>query len=264
MTHHTQSNPHSTHTPNQQKQQLRGIKLRSLLKQSTAGLIALSIGILTPIASQAQEILLDEDFSRSAKGTFLEHSSESEWHADKGRLIIGNGRALNGQALGYAPNRTWANQTYYKNLNATLAPGEAVEVSFSAAVKTDASPEFYIYAMRLNDGDNSIQIQVKGGKDAPVVTIESVLNNKKTQAEITSASYYETSESAGLVAVAMLVTENSAQAYYDRNGKGEWIAIGEPVACQLSTLDRVQLKYYSMGFWSAMDDLKVAIGKPGQ
>jgi hypothetical protein len=214
--------------------------------------------------THAQEVLIDEDFSRSAKGTLLEQSSEFEWQAEQGRLIIGNGRALNGQALGYAPNRTWANQVYYRDLNATLAPGEAVEMSFSAAVKTDASPEFYIYAMRLNDGNDYIQIQIKGAQEAPHVTVESVVNGKKSQSDITGASYYQETEDTGLAAVALLITDNSAQAYYDRDGRGKWVAIGDPVACQLSTLDRVQLRYYAMGYWSAMDDLKVAIGTPRQ
>lgn len=222
-------------------------------------LCALTLGLTY---THAQSALLNEDFSRPAKGTFLEHSSESKWQVEEGRLIIGNGRALNGQALGYAPNHTWANQVYYQDLNATLAHGEAVEVSFSAAVKTDASPDFYIYAMRLNDGNDYIQIQVKGGKEAPLVTIETVVGGKKTQHNAEGAFYYEKSNESGLVSVAMLISDNSAQAYCDRSGKGDWGAIGAPVACQLTTLDRVQLRYYAMGFWSAMDDLKVAIGSP--
>ncbi len=222
-------------------------------------LYALTLGLT---CAHAQHTLLNEDFSRPAKGTFLEHSSESKWQVEEGRLIIGNGRALNGQALGYAPNHTWANQVYYQDLNATLAHGEAVEVSFSAAVKIDASPEFYIYAMRLNDGADYVQIQVKGGKEAPLVTIETVVGGKKNQHNAEGAFYYEKSNEAGLVSVAMLISENSAQAYCDRSGKGDWVAIGDPVACQLTTLDRVLLRYYAMGFWSAMDDLKVAIGSP--
>tara|TARA_R100000027_G_scaffold13062_1_gene9338 strand:+ start:13731 stop:14525 length:795 start_codon:yes stop_codon:yes gene_type:complete len=220
---------------------------------------SICIATLGLVSAHAEEVLLDEDFSRSAKGTFLEQSSEFDWQVEKGRLIIGNGRELNGQALGYAPNHTWNYQNYYQDLNATLAPDEAVEVSFSAAVQTDASPEFYIYAMRLNDGSDSVQIQVKGDKEAPRVTIESVLNGKKTQTEIKGVSYYEQSDNAGLVAVRMIVDGNTAQAYYDITGDGDWVAAGEPVACKLATLDRVQLRYYAMGFWSAMDDLKVAI-----
>ncbi|MDQ8208329.1 hypothetical protein QEH52_12465 [Coraliomargarita sp. SDUM461003] len=231
---------------------------RGKLLASSLCLLVLGAG------AHSQVLLLDEDFSRSAKGTYLEHSSESKWLAEEGRLIIGNGRLLNGQALGYAPNRTWANQIYSRAINATLAPDEAVELSFSAAVKTDASPEFYIYAMRLYDGDDYVQIQVKGGEDRPAVVLESFVGGRKVQSEGLSASYYEESEGAGLVAVAMLISDGSAQAYYDQSGTGNWLPIGDPIGCRLSTLDRLQLRYYAMGFWSAMDDLKVAIGKPAK
>ena len=193
------------------------MQITSKIKQLTPLLCTLTLGLTSGLTgTQAQELLVNEDFSRSAKGTLLEQSSESEWQAEQGRLIIGNGRTLNGQALGYAPNRTWANQVYYQDLN------------------------------------------------APLVILESVINGKKTQSTLEGAAYYDKSEAAGLVAVAMLVTESSAQAYYDQNGKGEWLAIGKPIATQLTTLDQVQLRYYAMGFWSAMDDLKVAIGKPGE
>jgi hypothetical protein len=244
---------------------LRTVRLARMgWSRLTSLLASFCMFALGVVGAQAQEVLLDEDFSRSAKGTFLEQTSGFAWQAEEGRLLVGNGRALNGQALGYAPNRTWANQVYSGALNATLAPGEAVELSFSAAVKTDTSPEFYIYAMRLYDGEDYVQIRVKGSEQAPRVIIESVVAGKKVQSELAGASYYEESDGAGLVAVAMLVTDDSAQAYYDRNGKGDWLAIGDPVVCRLSTLDRVQLRYYAMGFWSAMDDLKVVIDKPAK
>ncbi|MGE9271484.1 MAG: hypothetical protein ACQKBU_11830, partial [Verrucomicrobiales bacterium] len=154
MNHHpvitqVRANAHRSYQPEPQKGLTPFPKTRLGWITSSFCILALSFG-----AAQAEETLLDEDFSRPAKGTFLEQAPEFDWQVEKGRLIIGNGRELNRQALGYAPNHTWSYQNYYRDLDATLAPGEAIEVSFSAAVKTDASPEFYIYAMRLNDGDD--------------------------------------------------------------------------------------------------------------
>ncbi|MDQ8192984.1 hypothetical protein QEH59_01005 [Coraliomargarita sp. SDUM461004] len=230
-------------------------------RKLAACICALALGAIT---SQAQDLLLNDTFSRSAKGTFLEQSAGLEWEAQQGRLIIGNGRPLNGQALSYAPNRTWDFQIYNRDLNATLSPEEAIEMSFSAAVKTDASPEFYIYSMRLIDKDNYVQIQVKGGAKTPTVTVEAVINGKKSQSEVEDASYYETSEGTGLVAVKLLVSEGYAQAYCDWSGENTWSSPSKPITFQLTTIDQIQLRYYAMGYWSAMDDLKVAIIKPTQ
>lgn len=229
-------------------------------RRACGGLIVLFALANGLAAAQGQEVLVDEDFSRAAKGTFLEDSPGSDWWAEEGRLIVGNERALNGQALNYAPNRTWAYQVYSKTVDSTLAPGDGVEVSFSGAVKTDVSPEFYIYALRLNDGDNYVQLQLKGGAEFPQVSVESVADGVKSQSD-GEGEYYDASEDAGLAAVRMVLDDGFVQAYFDRNGDNDWIPVGEPVACQLNTVDAVLLRFYAMGFWGAVDDLKVSIVK---
>ena len=137
-------------------------------KMAAAALAAVCI-VAANAAADAETTLLNETFDREPAGVALEDAAQSQWSAVEGQLAIGGGRALVGQALGYAKGNTWKYQIYDRPLSATLGQGEAFDLSFASAVRTTASPEFYIYAVRLYAGDDFIELSFKGGKDKPVV-----------------------------------------------------------------------------------------------
>ncbi len=206
----------------------------------------------------ADVVLIDENFDQAEAGVALEQAVGSQWSPVAGKLAIGGGRALNDQALGYVKGNTWKMQVYERPVSATLAGDESFQASFSAAVRRTASPQFYIYALRLHAGDDFVELGFKGDAERPTLTATVSRQGKPLNAS-SQIDYYAKAPDAGLAAVRIISRPGKTFLTHRLSKSGPWTPVGEPLADGLGAIDKVSLRYYAVGFWSAMDDIQVMI-----